>query len=365
MGHVTIRRVWLKDFRSYEELELDFTPGLTALLGDNGNGKSNLLEAIGFLVSLKSFRGAPKEALVRAGVDVGFIRAELDDDGREVLIEVELKSLGSPRVLVNKQRLGATRELLGVCSTTIFSPDDLSIAKGSPSLRRELIDDLLTAVHPKNEVVCDDFAKVLKQRNALLKQCNGRLSSDAQLTLEVWDERLVEVGERLGGLRVRILEKLQPLVNDFYTRVADNSRPIGLAYSSAWRSSGMAASLAESRRDDLRRGISTVGPHRDDVMMEIDGMNARVQASQGEQRSLVLALRLASHELIRQATGTSPILLLDDVFSELDERRSASLLGALPKCQTILTSAVGIPKGATADAIHYLNDSRLVEARSS
>ena len=356
---MAIREVSIRDFRSYREFAIGFAPGLTAILGDNGNGKSNLLEAIGYFSTLKSFRGAPTEALIRRGEEVAILRAVLDDDGREVLIEAEVNRSGSPRVLVNRQRLVRARDLLGVCSTTIFSPDDLAIAKGSPALRRDLVDDLLVAVHPKNDAACAEVAKILRQRNALLKQCGGRLNAEAAVTLDVWDQRLVEVGERLGGLRTRILGQLEPLVNDCYVQVADNPSPVRLSYESVWRPEGLASWLERERANDVRRGVSTVGPHRDDLSMSIGDLPARTHASQGEQRSLVLALRLASHQLVKQATGLSPILLLDDVFSELDDHRAAALLETLPECQTVLTSATGLPPGTRADLVVRLEDSSL------
>lgn len=355
---ISVSRLSLRDFRSYEDLEIEFAPGLTAVVGDNGNGKTNLIEAIGFLARLRSFRGAPNEALVRVGAESAFVRGELVTGDRDVLIEVELPSQGRMRTQVNKQRLVRRADLGDVLTVTVFSPDDLELAKGGPGGRRTFLDDLLVDLHPKNELACADFAKVLKQRNALLKQMAGRRSADVEITLDVWDERLVEVGERMASLRAKLIDQLEPLVQTAYTEVAGTARTVTLAYAAPWRSEGLAASLERSRGDDIRRGVSTVGPHRDDLDLAIDGLSFRTHASQGEQRSLVLALRLGSHGLVTLARGEAPVLLLDDVFSELDERRSLSLLERLPVGQKIFTTAATLPPGARPDVVMRIANSR-------
>ncbi|MFN8049876.1 MAG: DNA replication/repair protein RecF [Acidimicrobiales bacterium] len=360
---ISVDRLALRDFRSYEELDLSFAPGLTAVVGENGNGKTNLIEAIGFISRLQSFRGSPNEAMVRNGQEQAIIRADVTCGDRAVLIEAELPRQGRLRVQVNKQRLGRRGDLAEVLTTTVFSPDDLEIVKGGPGGRRDYLDDLLVDLHPKNDAACTDLAKALKQRNALLKQMSGRLSPESELTLDVWDQRFAELGERVGSLRAKLLEQLVPLVTEAYavlslSGTSGSAGTIGMTYSSAWRDGGLAAALAASRSDDVRRGVSTVGPHRDDVELAIDGLPARTHASQGEQRSMVLAMRLAAHRLVTQARGEAPVLLLDDVFSELDPKRSAALLECLPPGQKILTTAAALPPGAVADAVVSIADSR-------
>lgn len=352
---ISVDRLELRDFRSYETVAVEFARGLTAVVGANGNGKTNLIEAIAFVARLASFRGAPNDALVRVGAERAVIRAEITCGDREVLVEAEVPPTGRPRVLVNKQRLARRSDMAEVLTTTVFSPDDLEIVKGGPSHRRDYLDDLLVDLHPKNEAAVADFAKALRQRNALLKQLGGRLGAEAEVTLDVWDGRVAELGERLASLREKVVGQLDPLVADAYARVSDGrvSDAAGVSsmrYAAAWRVDGLAAALAAARGDDLRRGVSTVGPHRDDVDLTISGLPARTHASQGEQRSLVLALRLAGHELVTRARGEAPVLLLDDVFSELDPRRSAALLECLPAGQRILTTAAGLPPGAVPDA---------------
>ncbi len=351
-----LRELWLTDVRSYAEVAVGFPDGLTAVLGPNGNGKTNLLEAVGYLATLRSFRGAPTEALVRLGAERGVVRGEVvGDDGREHLIEAEIARTGRSRVLVNKQRLARTRDLLGSVRVTVFSPDDLELVKGGPGLRRTFLDDLLVALHPKHDLVRSDWERALKQRNALLKQIHGRPDEAALVTLEVWDAQLAESGDRLAALRSGLLSRLEPLVVRAYRDVAGKEEAVSLRYEAPWMEQGLAASLVAARRDELRRGLTLVGPHRDDVSIRLESMPTRTHASQGEQRSMALALRLASHRALLDEHGSPPVLLLDDVFSELDPERSALLLGALPAGQTLLSSASGLPPGVDADQVLHVS----------
>jgi DNA replication and repair protein RecF len=355
-----LQRIWLTDFRSYAEASLELPPGLTAVLGPNGQGKSNLLEAVGYLATLRSFRGAPTEALVRVGSERGVVRGETWTEDRAHLIEAEIARTGRSRVLVDKQRLGRTRDLLGSLRVTVFSPDDLELVKGGPALRRAFLDELLVALRPKHDLVRSDWERALRQRNALLKQIHGRPDEAALVTLEVWDAQLSEAGDRLAALRARLVEILEPLVVRAYQDVADKPQDIALRYEAPWRQEGLAAALTGARRDELRRGLTLVGPHRDDLVVDLQGLPARTHASQGEQRSIALALRLASHRALLDEHGSPPVLLLDDVFSELDPQRSAALLGALPAGQTLLSSAAGLPPGVDAALVVDVEDGRLV-----
>ncbi|MDQ2648388.1 MAG: DNA replication/repair protein RecF [Actinomycetota bacterium] len=349
-------RVWLTDVRSYREAELTLAPGLTALLGDNGQGKTNVLEAIAWLATLSSFRGAPTDALVRQGAERAIIRAEGEREGRSILIEAELVGGGRNRVLVNRQPLKRARDLLGVLRVTVFAPDDLELVKGGPAGRRGYLDDALVATHPRYDALRGDVDKVLKQRNALLKGANGRLDDSGAFTLDVWDAKLVEHGGRLAEARQALLDRLAPVLSATYDDVAHGSADVQARYVAEWAHVGLAEALAASRKDDLRRGVSTVGPHRDEVELTIGGLPARTHASQGEQRSLALALRLAAHRVVTEVTGSPPILLLDDVFSELDPDRSDALLANLPAGQTLLTSASGLPPKAVPDLVLRVAD---------
>ena len=355
-------RLWLTDVRSYPSAELELAPGLTALLGDNGQGKTNVLEAIAWLATLSSFRGAPNEALIRRGAERAVIRAEGERDGRAVLIEAELVASGRNRVLVNRQPLKRARDLLGVLRVTVFSPDDLELVKGGPAERRRFLDDALVASHPRYDALRSEVDKVLKQRNALLKSAGGRLDTDAAFTLDVWDAKLVESGGRLADARRALLDRLVPVLSSTYDAVANRPADVTATYVADWADAGLVAALAASRTDDVRRGVSTVGPHRDDVDLGIGGLPARTHASQGEQRSLALALRLASHHVLTDVTGSPPVLLLDDVFSELDPARGDALLANLPAGQTLLTSAHGLPPKAEPDLVLTVADGRITRA---
>ena len=338
-------RLWLTDFRSYATADIEFAPGLTALLGANGEGKTNIVEAIGYLATLSSFRGAPTDALVRAGHDVSIVRAEGERDGRALLLEAEIRTSGRGRVLVNRQRLARTRDLLGALRVTVFAPDDLELVKGGPAGRRGYLDDVIVSRRPSLDALRSDLDRILRQRNTLLKQSGGRLSPEVESTLAVWDAKFVETGERLANERDALVTELGPVLAETYTHVAGHEVAILARYDAPWRDAGLAAALEGVRRDELRRGVSLVGPHRDELVVTIDGLPSRTHASQGEQRSLALALRLAAHRVVTESTGTPPILVLDDVFSELDPDRSAALLRSLPVGQALLSTASGLPAG--------------------
>lgn len=356
-----VRSLELVDFRNYVAAQLDFVPGTTAVVGDNGQGKTNLAEALAYLATLESFRGTPVDALIRSGADTAIIRAEvLHDDGRELLIEAEINRNGRNRVLVNRQRLGRSRELLGVLRVSVFSPDDLALVKEGPAARRRLMDDTLVALAVKHDALRLELDRILKQRNSLLKQCAGRLTDDVALTLDVWDQKLAIHGEQLGHARATLVARLSPMVLDAYEQLAGAATPIELMYEPAWRRTGLLNALLAARRDDIRRLSSSVGPHRDDLEISINGLPARTHASQGEQRSLALALRLAAHRLIADKVGTAPILILDDVLSELDASRATALLANLPLGQVLITTASALPADAHPDRVLRINSGTVV-----
>jgi DNA replication and repair protein RecF len=366
---VLVRTLWLTDFRNYTAAQLDLAPGLTAVVGPNGEGKTNLLEALGWLATLASFRGAPTDALVRRGAPFAVVRASVEREGRELLIEAQLQPNGRNRVLVNRQPLRRTRDLLGSLRVTVFTPDDLAVVKDGPGERRRLLDDALVALAPRNDALRGEVDRVLRQRNALLRSAAGRLDETAAFTLDVWDAKLAAAGAKLAAARRDLLARLSPVLGSTYDALARRPADVTAAYEAAWLGAAepgageagraeaseleaaLSVALGAARRDDVRRGVSTVGPHRDEIALAIGGAPARTQASQGEQRSLALALRLATHDVVTTATGTPPVLLLDDVFSELDPDRSAALLAHLPTGQTLLTTASGLPPDARPDRV--------------
>lgn len=347
-----VEHLELVDYRNYVRSEFDLTAGITAVLGKNGQGKTNLVEALAYLATLSSFRGAPPDALIRFGAEGAFIRASiLDDDGRQVLIEAELSRVGRNRVQVNRQRLTRTRDLLGVLRVSVFAPDDLIMVKGGPMERRRFLDDTLVALATKYDPLRLEIERVLRQRNTVLKQSGGRLTDDVAATLDVWDARFAELGDRLGYARATLVARCQPMVAEAYEQLSGEAVPVEMTYEPEWRRTGLSAALIAARAHDVRRASSSVGPHRDDLEIGLAGLPARTHASQGEQRTLALALRLAAHRLVAERTGSSPVLVLDDVLSELDPDRATALLRNLPPGQVVITSASPLPPAAHPDRV--------------
>jgi len=359
---VIIQRLELSQFRNYASTEITFDEGVTAVVGANGQGKTSLAEALGYLATLKSFRGVPNEAMIRTGSETAIIRADIaHEDGRTVLVEAELSRVGRSRTQVNRQKLARSRELLGVVRTTVFSPDDLDLIKDSPALRRDFLDDSLIALSAKFDELCRDVDHIVRQRNALFRQSGGRFTADIGSTLDAWDEKLAARGDELGVAREEVIGRLTPLVQHAYEQLSESSTPIGIVYEPAWRGSGLASALAAARDDDIRRSITTVGPHRDDIDLYINGLPARTHASQGEQRTLALSMRLAVHRCIAEEFGSSPILILDDVLSELDPQRSAALLGHFPIGQVLITTAGLLPDMAHIKRVIRIAGGQVVE----
>jgi DNA replication and repair protein RecF len=358
---VKLSRLWLHDFRNYESTDLVLPPGLTVVRGANGEGKTSLLEGIGYLATLASFRGVPSEALVREGASQAVVRGEGERQGRQLLIEAEIAPRG--RVTVNKQRLRRAHDLLDALRVSVFAPDDLELVKGGPSARRRYLDDTLVALAPKHDATRRDLDRILRQRTALLRQAAGRLTPDIATTLDVWDAKLVTAGEALADARAALVAGLEPALAKAYADLSPTRGAVTASYDAPWRHAGLAAALAEARPDELRRGVCLVGPHRDDLTLRINAMPARTHASQGEQRSMALALRLAAHRLVADALDDVPVLLLDDVFSELDPARTENLLHHLPPGQAVLTPAGPLPAGAEPDQVVVVTSGTLAVER--
>jgi DNA replication and repair protein RecF len=359
---VIVERLELRDFRNYESASFQLTGGVTAVVGDNGQGKTNLAEALSYLATLESFRGVAPDALVRVGCDQAVVRADVvHEDGRRLLVEAEINRSGRNRVFVNRQRLVRSRDLLGVLRVTVFTPDDLALVKGGPHERRHFLDETLTALAVRNDGLRRDLERILRQRNTLLRQAGGRLSDDVAFTLDVWDAKLTDVGEQLGRARAALVDALRPLLGTAYRQLAGTPADIGVRYEPPWRATGLAVALAAARTDDVRRQQSSVGPHRDDLDLFVDGLAARTHASQGEQRTLALALRLAVHTLVSDEVGSSPLLVLDDVLSELDPGRARALLTHLPPGQVVITTAAALPEAAHPDVVLRIRAGNVVD----
>jgi DNA replication and repair protein RecF len=355
-----IDALWLTDFRSFESVELvPAADGLTMIHGDNGAGKTNLLEAIGYVATMSSFRGAPHEALVRSGSERAAVRAEVQREQRKLLIEVDVPVSGRERAQVNRQPLRRARDLLGALRVSVFSPDDLVIVKGSPGERRRFLDDALVAVHPRYDATRTDLDRALRQRATLLKQGGPQPDAGTLAALDVWDAKLAEIGEALVAARAHLVLDLEPEVAKAYGQLAGEEGTVALQYRRSWEGA-LAEALGGARYEDLRRGTTSVGPHRDDLVLELGGLPARHHASQGEQRTLALALRLAVHNVVTDAVGSPPVLLLDDVFSELDDTRSAAVIAHLPGAQALLTTVSSPPPGVSPARVLQITGGRLL-----
>jgi DNA replication and repair protein RecF len=357
---VYLRHLQLGSFRNWDRVDLAFGPGPVVLVGRNGEGKTNLVEAVSYLATMSSHRVSSDAPLVRHGESQAVVRAAMRRDDRELLVEIEINPGRANRVRVNRGPLPRPRELLGLVRTVVFAPEDLALVRGDPTERRRFLDELLVTRTPRLAGVRADYDRVLKQRNALLK--TARLARGKAIeTLDVWDGHLTDVGGQLLAARLQLIADLAPHMVASYADVAgDGAAVAGLGYSSTVPAAGDGSALepgttiptaadltaamrervAERRNDELDRGMTLVGPHRDDVVIHLGPAPAKGYASHGESWSLALALKLATFALLR-AEGEDPILILDDVFATLDaERRAALATVARSAEQTLITAAV-------------------------
>ncbi|GBE24977.1 MAG TPA: DNA replication/repair protein RecF [Actinobacteria bacterium] len=338
----------LSGFRNYTSLEMTPDVGINILIGPNGSGKTNVLEAIAYGSKLQSFRNSPDEALIGSDAEAAVVRLGVVKAAGEGRIEIEVPRVGRRRVLFNGKRPARSSVLATEFPVVAFLPDDLGIVKGGPAGRRDLIDDLAGQLTPTTAADIDQFKKILRQRNALLKQ-SGR-STDL-MTLEVWDERLATFGARVLLHRLGLLTSLAPVFRESYGTVSSANAVLGWRYDSSWAAgctpttsqSDVQALLRDAlfdRRDrDMDMRTTSVGPHRDEPTFLLDDRTTRNQASQGEQRSVALSLRLAAYHLLEERHGRPPVLLLDDVFSELDVARADGVMALMPRGQVFVSSA--------------------------
>jgi DNA replication and repair protein RecF len=349
---VHVSRLTLHDFRSYDTVEIDLEPGATAFIGSNGQGKTNLVEAIDYLSRLDSHRVSGDAPLVRSGAERAVVRADVVRGDRTALLELEITPGKSNRARINRGALPRTRDLIGVLRTVMFSPEDLALVKGDPSDRRRFLDSLLVLRTPRLAGVRADYDRVLKQRNTLLKSARGRRNVEIA-TLDIWDENLARTGAELVSTRLLLLDALAPHLAEAYVRVAAAAAPDRQIITATYKPSldldpdvrdqatiqqALLDEIARRRGDEMDRGISLVGPHRDDVTLMIGDLPAKGYASHGEAWSLALALRLASFELLREDED-DPVLILDDVFAELDQGRRQQLAELVGNAEQVLVTA--------------------------
>lgn len=363
-----VRHLQVTDFRSWSHADIGFESGASALIGANGQGKTNLVEALGYAATLSSHRVSSDAPLVREGAQRAVIRVAVVNDGRELLVELEVAPGKANRARINRGNAGKPRDVLGILRTVLFAPEDLMMVRGDPGERRRFLDDLLVARSPKYAGIRTDYERVLKQRSALLKSAGaarkGGSSTDLR-TLEVWDGHLAHCGAQLLAGRLDLVADIAPYVTGAYASVAatgDDSGPSGRVADVRYRSSlgeslpegygvprgaradvdelesALLAEVERMRTQELERGVSLVGPHRDDLELVLGELPAKGYASHGESWSFALALRLASYRLLTE-DGSEPVLILDDVFAELDRRRRARLAELVSGAEQVLVTA--------------------------
>jgi len=364
---VHLRRLSLTDFRSYAEADLALEPGVTTFVGSNGQGKTNLVEAAGYLATFGSHRVATDAPLIRQGADRAILRAVISTAGRDSLLEIEINPGRANRIRLNKAPT-RPRDALGVLRCVLFAPEDIAVVKGDPDQRRRYLDDLLVALRPRYAAIRTEYERVLRQRTALLKSARASGAVPRE-TLDVWDDHLVTSGAQLTAGRLRLVEELRAAVASSYSAVSGTERDTGLQYRMSAHSAREGGSgrgdgevsagadpppdteklagilreaLALRRRAELDRAVCLVGPHRDELELSIGGLPARGYASHGESWSMALALRLAAYQLLR-AAGEDPVLMLDDVFAELDSDRRERLAELVADAEQVLVT-VAVPQ---------------------
>lgn len=350
-----VRHLALRDFRSWQTVDLELAPGRTVFVGPNGFGKTNLVEALWYCATLGSHRVATDAPLIRAGAERAVVSAIVVNEGRELAVDLEIAAGRANKARLNRSPVRSTREVLGAVRAVLFAPEDLALVRGDPGERRRYLDELASVRRPRVAAIRADYEKVLKQRSALLKSAAGsRFRGDVGVleTLDVWDGHLAAHGAELMAARIELTNLLAPELEKAYQLLAPASRPAAIAYRSSveldaagpdveYLEAALLAGLARRREAELDRGMCLVGPHRDDLELRLGDQPAKGFASHGESWSMALALRLASYELLR-TEGSEPVLILDDVFAELDNARRRALAGVAADAeQVLITAAVG------------------------
>jgi DNA replication and repair protein RecF len=373
---VRIAHLGLTDFRNYPSLEVDFSPGVNILLGSNGQGKTNAVEAVAYLATFGSHRVANDTALVRAGCDSAVIRSTVTHGDRTIGLDVQINPGRSNRLQVNRSPVRRTRDALGIVRAVMFAPEDLSLVKGEPGARRRFLDQLLVQSSPKFAGVIADYDKVLRQRNSLLrsaaKSSSGLERDTLHSTLAVWDERLVTFGSQIMAGRVGVLADIREPAAAAYAEVAQTRNRLELRYVPSRLSNGpqteqdfaqeLTRCLGEIRKEEFARAVTLVGPHRDELEIGLNDLPARGYASHGESWSVALALRLASFETLQTDQSGEPILILDDVFAELDSVRRERLaqIASRSPGQVLITAAVSDDVPEQLSGVRFLVDNATI-----
>jgi len=351
-----VQALSLTDFRSYTQVDVEFSPGVTTFVGMNGQGKTNIVESIAYLATLSSHRVAADAPLIKSGASSAVVRARVREGERSVSVDVQVLERGSNKARINQSPVTRARDVLGIVRAVVFAPEDLALVRGDPADRRRFLDEVGVQRHPRLSGVRADYDKVLRQRNALVKSAIGKPRSSIASTLSVWNEQLTKLGADIAASRAQLLADLQPFVQSSYASIATGSdvnvqyRPssprvqqeVALIDETLREriTLAMDADLDERAEDEARRGITLVGPHRDEVDVTLNGLPVKGYASHGESWSMALALRLAAADVLR-SDGVDPIVILDDVFAELDTSRRAQLAALVQQAtQVFITAAV-------------------------
>lgn len=340
----------LADFRNYRQLQLGLTPGSHLFFGENGEGKTNLVEAVGFLGNLETHRIGQQKSLVRQNAETATISAKVQHSGRQVLVAAELNKNSANRYFLNTKAQKRASDLIGYLSVVIFAPEDLDLVRRDPSDRRHFLDASMSQLKPRLAGLKQDYDRVLKQRNALLKSAKTATTVDLS-TLDIWDDQLIDLGSKITEARLELISQIEPLLQSFYKALSASDDQISLTLVSINQEDGeeyinreliadqLRNRLEQSREKELERGITLVGPHRDELIIQKAGMLARSHASQGEAWSIALGLKLAMAQLIREGAGGDPVLILDDVFAVLDPGRRRRLIEFVQDFEQVLVTA--------------------------
>jgi DNA replication and repair protein RecF len=364
-----ISKLSLRDFRNHENLNLTFTSGATTIVGRNGRGKTNIVEAVHYLATLSSHRVSQDAPLIRNGQNTATVLAQVEKHNRQAKVELTINYPGTNKVSLNGNQLSKSRDILGLVTTVIFSPEDLDLVKGDPSARRRFIDELSTLLTPKFSNTRSDYERTLKQRNTLLKSLGRRSpSTQARATLDAWDEQLIQSGAEIISMRLQNIKRIEPFLTEFGTAISGDTEPLEASYSNRWLPLEVSdkneiidffkTELENRNKDEIDRGVTLVGPHRDDLYIQLSNLPAKGYASHGQSWSIAIALRLAAFKSLREHDD-DPILILDDVFAELDEKRRTRLISIITDVeQTLITAAVleDIPKGLPSSQLLLEDD---------
>lgn len=351
-----VQALSLTDFRSYPQADMEFTPGVTTFIGMNGQGKTNIVEAIGYLATLSSHRVSNDLPLIRSEADHAVVRARVVEDDRSVSVDLQINNRGSNKARINRSATTRARDIVGIIRAITFAPEDLALVRGEPSDRRRFLDEIGVQRHPRLLGVRSDYDKVLRQRNALLKSAGGRRSESVMATLTVWNEQLTRLGADIIAARAELVQDLSPHVMASYADIAGDAQVRVTYQPSSPHIVEESQTLDESMRDriamamdadlearvddEIRRGVTLVGPHRDEVLLELNGFPVKGYASHGESWSMALALKLAAADVLR-GDDVDPIVILDDVFAELDTTRRTHLAALVQQAtQVFITAAV-------------------------